>query len=116
MKTNASVSEDRRKNPRIAFHLSVAVTGRKGLKEIRNFGIYGVFIKTDNPSQFKLMEKILLVMKLPHEKRGMGVKAKVVHVSKKGIGVEFIDVSPQDSMSLECCFNVFRGTMPLPGT
>jgi hypothetical protein len=54
-------------------------------------------------------------MKLPHKKSAMGVKAKVVHVSKKGIGVEFIDVSPQDSISLECCFNVFRGTMPLPG-
>ena len=108
--------DERRKNPRIDFHLKVLIRGQRGLKEIRNFGLYGVFIRTDNPSQFKRGDEIYVAMKLPGEKKAMYVKAKIVHIIKKGIGVEFIDVPPKDAMIMEYCFNIFKDTVPLPGT
>jgi hypothetical protein len=109
------IPEDRRKLPRIDFHLPVAIGGQKGLKEIRNFGVVGVFIQTENPSQFKIGSRILLVTKLPHEKKPMRVRAEVIHVSEKGIGVEFLDVIPEDIMALERCFSIFKHTIPMPG-
>ena len=90
------------------------MSGQKGLVKIRNFGIDGAFIQTDDPLKFKSGGQILLVIKLPHEKRTIGVKASIAHVSAKGMGVGFVDVAPQDAMSLESCFNVFRETMPMP--
>jgi hypothetical protein len=80
------IPEDRRKMPRIEFHLPVAIGGKKGLKEIRNFGVVGVRIR-----------------------------ARVIHVSKEGIGVELLDVIPQDIMALERCFSIFKHTIPMPG-
>ncbi len=115
MRGKTTIPKERRKNPRIDFRLSVAVGGQKGLKEIQNFGVYGVFVKTDTPSQFKPRQQIFLVMRLPHERRAVTIKSKVVHVSKKGIGVEFAGVSPQNVMSLEQCFHIFKSTMPMPG-
>ena len=108
--------EDRRKMPRIDLHLPVAIGGQKKLKEIQNFGVVGVFIRTENPSQFKVGSRILLATKLPHEKKTMRIRAQVIHVSEKGIGVEFLDVIPEDIMALERCFSIFKHTIPMPGT
>jgi Tfp pilus assembly protein PilZ len=94
----------------------VIVRGKEGLKEVRNFGLYGVFVETENPSQFKSGDEIYLAMKLPREKKAVQVKGRVAHISERGIGVEIIDLPPKDAMSMELCFNVFKHTVPLPGS
>jgi hypothetical protein len=112
----ASPSEDQRKSPRIDLHLGVMVRDQQGVKEVRNFGLYGIFVQTEDPSQFKTGDEIYLVMKLPPENRPLELKSRVAHVSEKGIGIEFVDLPPIDAMSMEFCFNVFKHTTPLPGT
>jgi hypothetical protein len=112
----ASPSEEKRKHPRIDFHLGVMIRGRQGLKEIRNFGLGGVFVGTEDPSQFESGDEVYLIMKFPSETKAMQVKSRVAHTSDKGIGVEFIDLNPRNAMSMEYCFNIFRHTVPLPGT
>jgi len=109
-------SEEKRKHPRIDFHLRVMIRGRQGLKEIRNFGLYGAFVRTEDPSQFESEDEVYLIMKFPSEKSAMQVKSRVAHTSDKGIGVEFIDLNPKHAMSMEYCFNIFRHTVPMPGT
>jgi len=112
----ASPSEEKRKHPRIDFHLGVMIREHHGLKEIRNFGLGGVFVGTEDPSRFKSGEEVYLIMKFPSETKAMQVKSRVAHTSDNGFGVEFIDVSPKNAMSMEYCFNIFRHTVPLPGT
>ncbi len=109
-------SKDKRKSPRIDFHLSVIVKGQPEIREVRNFGLYGVFLRTEDPYQFKTGDEIYVTMKFPPEKESLQLKASVVHVSERGVGVEFVDVPPKDAMSLEFCFNVFKHTVPLPGS
>lgn len=109
-------SKDKRKSPRIDFHLSVIVKEQPELREVRNFGLYGVFVQTEDPDQFKSGDEIYITMKFPPEKESLHLKARVAHISDKGVGVEFVDVPPRDAMSLEFCFNVFRHTVPLPGS
>jgi hypothetical protein len=115
MTVKMNPSKEKRGSPRIDFRLSVMVRGRQGLKEVRNFGLYGVFIQTEDPSQFKSGDEIYLKMKLPREKKAIQVKARVAHVSEKGVGIEFIDLPPRDAMSMDLCFSLFKHTIPLPG-
>ena len=108
-------SKKERRRPRIDFHLEVMIRGQRGFKTIRNFSPHGVFVHADNPLQFNNGDDVYLVMKFPHERKAIEVKARVVHVSEKGIGVEFIDLSPKDAMTIEYCFHIFKHTVPLPG-
>ncbi len=116
MTTKVSMPIERRRSPRIDFHLSVMIRGQQGLRQIRNFGIYGVFIQTENSSQFKGGGKIYLAMKLPGEKNVMEAKARIAHISPKGVGVEFVDLAREDVRSVKHCFDFFKHTVPMPGT
>ncbi|MBW1740613.1 MAG: PilZ domain-containing protein [Deltaproteobacteria bacterium] len=107
---------DKRKKPRIEFRLPVMIKGQPGLKKIKDFSLCGLFIEVQNASQFKPGDEIDLLMKLPDHKNAIQVRARVVRVAQKGIGVEFIDMNPQHAMALEFCFHVFKNTIPLPGS
>jgi Tfp pilus assembly protein PilZ len=113
--TEAQSPKEERRSPRIDFHLEVTIRGRHGLETVKNFSLFGVFVHTENPSQFQVGDEVQLIMKFPTEKKPLEVKARVVHVSEKGIGVEFIDMPPKKAMTIEYSFNVFKHTVPLPG-
>ena len=109
------MANDKRGNARIDFHLPVKIKGHQGLKKIKDFSLSGlfIFIEMQDRSQFKQGDEIDLVMVLPHEKNPIEPKARVAHVTGEGIGVEFVDLSPQHAMALEYCFRIFKDTMPL---
>ena len=105
--------KEKRLAPRIEFHLDVVVRGLKGIKQVNNFSIGGVFIQTDLSTSFKRGDKIELVTRLPLEKRIMLIKAQVAHVTSKGMGVQFLDVHGPCAQAIQSNFDVFRGTIPL---
>ncbi|NVL89864.1 MAG: PilZ domain-containing protein [Desulfobacterales bacterium] len=105
-----------RKNPRIDFYLPVTIKGHQGLNKVIDLSMGGLLIQIEDTSPFKIGDEVDLVIKLPHEKNAIQVKARVARVIKEGIGVEFIDLSPRDQMSLEYCFHVFKSTVPLPNS
>jgi len=107
------MDKEERKEPRIDFHLPVMIKGQKGLSKTRDFSLRGLFIQIQDTSKFKKGDEVNLVMRLPQEKNSMQVKARVMRVTKKGVGVEFVDLSPQHAMALEFCFHVFKHTIPL---
>jgi Tfp pilus assembly protein PilZ len=107
---------DRRKSPRIELHLYLTIKGEPAPQAIRNFGLYGVFIQTENPSRFKTGDEINVVMKLLNQTENMLVNGRVAHVSDKGIGVEFTDLRPQDAMAMELCYESAKHAAQLPGT
>ncbi|MBW2037340.1 MAG: PilZ domain-containing protein [Deltaproteobacteria bacterium] len=109
------MGRDKRREPRIDFHLPISIKGHTGVYSIRNFSLVGVFIKTPTPSEFKVGEEIEVIARLPNEKRPIHAKAKVAHVKRNGIGIEFVDILPQDAMALKFCFHVFKHTIPYPG-
>jgi hypothetical protein len=109
-----SPKKDRR-SPRIDFNLEVRIKGRQGLETVENFSLAGFFIRMEDPSQFEVGDELDLTMKFPTEKKPVEVRARVAHVTHKGLGVAFIDLPPKVAMTIEYCFNVFKHTLPLPG-
>jgi c-di-GMP-binding flagellar brake protein YcgR len=110
------MGSERRKTPRIDFHLPVMIKGYKGTNKVMDFSLTGLFIQVEDSSLFTEEDIVWIIMQLPHEKRPMEVKARVARVAGDGIGVEFMDLSPEQTKALENCFDVFRHTIPLPGT
>jgi Tfp pilus assembly protein PilZ len=110
------VASDKRRSPRIDLHLDVTVKGKEGVQGVRNFSLCGLFLQTEDPLRFTPGDEIVLVMRLPSEDKPVELRGRVVHVSKNGIGVEFLEMPAQDAMSMESCFHIFKGTLPLPRT
>jgi len=104
---------DKRKTPRIEFHLEVVVKGCEGTTEIRDLSLGGLFIRLEDPGHLKEGDVVHLVMQLPFEKTPLYVRAKVVRVTSEGVGVEYMNLLPHQEMILEQCFHIFRHTMPI---
>ena len=110
------MEQERRLAPRIDFHHDVIVNRSRKLRQIRNFSIGGAFIRVDNPSEFDPGKKISLFTKFPLETKPTVMHAQITHVEKQGIGVKFVDLMGRNADVLEYNFEVFKGTLPMPGT
>ncbi len=110
------MNEDKRRTPRIDFHHEVLIKDTKGIKKIKNFSTNGAFIETKDPLQFKRGDKIGIITRLPLEEKAILIRAKVVYISSKGIGVQFYDLWGKKAEAVDYTFEVYKGTIPLPGT
>jgi hypothetical protein len=110
------MEKERRRTPRIDFHHEVMVNRSRTLWMIRNFSIGGAFIQTDNASEFDKGRKIILFTKFPLETNPTVMHARIAHIEEYGIGVQFIDLMGRNADVVEYNFEVFKGTLPLPGT
>ncbi|UCF56516.1 MAG: PilZ domain-containing protein [Deltaproteobacteria bacterium] len=110
------MEQERRNVPRIEFRLKVMINFHPRPGKIMNFSTAGAFIQTRNPLEYRPGDEIELATKFPLEKKTSHINAQVAHVKSDGIGVRFRNVRPQDAADIEYCFNVFKNTLPLPGT
>ena len=104
------MQEDQRDAPRTAFRLEVEVWGRSGPHKITDFSTTGAFIRTEGPSQFRPDDQIDLVLKFPTEEEAMLLKAQVSRVTEEGIGVKFMNLTPDYAKVIEACYEAFRDT------
>ena len=107
---------DKRGVPRIDLYLPLTVKRRKGAKKIKDLSLTGLFIELENASSFQEWDEVDLVIELPYEENSMEVRARIVRLIGDGMGVEFVDISPQNAHTLEYWFNVYRHTVPIPGS
>jgi hypothetical protein len=115
-KRTFNMEKEKRLTPRIEFHHDVIINRSREVRKMKNFSTSGAFILTDNPSQFKPGIKISLFMKFPLEQKPMVMHAEITHVEEEGIGVKFVDLLGRNADMVEYNFEVFKGTLPLPGT
>ncbi|MBW2172792.1 MAG: PilZ domain-containing protein [Deltaproteobacteria bacterium] len=109
----AGMGSEKRRNPRIDIHLPVEMTMQQEEPQmVKDLSVGGLFIETTNPSEFRVGDKIELVMREPADSRLMRLNAQVAHVGKNGIGVEFFNVTAEDQKALKTCFDLFRYTWP----
>ena len=110
------MEKERRQMPRIAFHHDVIINRSRKIRKMKNFSTTGAFILTDDLSQLESGNKISLFMKFPLEQKPMIMHAEITHVGEQGIGVKFVNLLGRNADAVEYNFEVFKVTLPLPGS
>jgi Tfp pilus assembly protein PilZ len=72
-----------------------------------NISQSGVFIETRRP--IFVGEEILMDFKIEGVNKTLKIKAKVVHASSRGVGIEFKNVDPTLSQILPAIFDLMEG-------
>ena len=106
-------SSNRRKYPRLAFHIPVSVMGFSEKAQVVDFSLNGFFIQMDATAELKEGRQVRLALMFPDEKTSTVIKAKVIHAEKNGFGCQFIDLSPTIIDLLEKNFDIYSATLPI---
>jgi hypothetical protein len=94
------MAEDNRKHVRIAFHLPVEIKGHKGPHKISELSMGGLFVDSNSPRQFKRGDEINMVARVSDEEEPIHAICRVTHVTREGIGIEFVHITLQDAWEL----------------
>lgn len=108
-----SVTAERRNNTRIELHLPVVILGVDERAQIIDFSLNGFHIETRSQTRLETGRHITLALQLPSERGILKIRAKVVYQDSKGIGCEFINLTPHLAATLQRCFSIFNATMPV---
>ena len=110
------MTEERRINPRIDLDFQIAIAGLKGMERTKNFSTGGLFIFTGHAEHFKRGDSVNLTTKLPLEEKVVKLRGEIAHISDKGMGVKFVDLTGSAHTAIDHTFQVFQATIPLPGS
>ena len=104
---------ERRKHPRIAFHVPVSVIGLSEEARVVDFSMSGFFIQMDTTVKLKEKQQVHLALRFPHERAGTVIKVIVAHIDQNGFGCQFTHLSPLINKLLENNFDMYSGTLPI---
>lgn len=104
---------DRRKHPRIAFHVPVSVMGLNEKARVIDFSLNGFYIEMNARGKLNEGQQVRLATRFPHEKSITIFKAVVVHIDQNGFGCQFVHLSPLINELLEKYFDIYSGTLPI---
>jgi len=106
------MTQEERKASRVDFGLELEIWGYRGPNKIVDLSTSGIFIQTEDPSQYEMGDEIDLVLKFPTEEEAMLLKAQVVRITSDGIGTRFINITPHSAKIIEDCYSAFKDTAP----
>ncbi len=110
------MEKERRRALRTPFHLEIEVWGRDESPNITDLSTSGVFISSENASQYKPGDEIDIVLKFPTEEEAMWLQVEVSRVAEDGIGVKFLNVTPYYAEIIERCYMTFMDRGPQEDT
>lgn len=84
------VTRERRKDERLEFNCDATVLGFRGIQEITDFSIGGLYLKGEIPDRIGVGHVKYINVKLPTEKYVTRFKAKVMRKTYGGIGCQLI--------------------------
>ncbi len=105
--------EDRRKNPRLEFHCEARIKGIKNVVKITDISLEGFFFELKTSSRLKMGQAVDVNLSFPTKNKPVRVTAKFINQTKKGIGCEFVNLSPQNKEDIQNCFETFKDMIPI---
>ena len=109
----SDVHENHRQHPRLEFHCPARIQGIKGVFRVTDISMGGAFLELEPTSGFKVGQAFNLIMKLPTEYEPITSKVKVANIRKRGVGLEFMNLTPKNEQIIRFCFETFKDTIPL---
>ena len=110
---NVKVDKERRENPRLDFRCKATIRGINQVVEISDISMGGFFFELETKKKLKMGTLVDVSMRLPTEDHAIRLKAKLISQNNRGIGCQFIGLSPENEAAIRNCFETFKDTLPI---
>jgi hypothetical protein len=104
--------DDKRKHPRLDFQCTGMIMGQEAV--ITDLSMGGLFAELDEiPELLKVGKVTNIDLDLPTENDSPRMKVKVINQNDRGVGCKFIDLSAENRLAIQNCFDEFKNTLPV---
>jgi hypothetical protein len=107
------VDKERRNTPRLDFRCKATIRGINQVVEVNDISMGGFFFELQTKKKLKMGVLVDVSMRLPTEERAIRFKAKMINQNTKGVGCQFVGLSPETEEAIRNCFEMFRDTLPI---
>ena len=111
-RTHIDVQHERRQHPRLEFHCDCTIRGITGVRKITDISLGGFFFELKTSKRLRMGQTVDVAINLPTEPQALHVKAKFVNQTERGIGCQFVDMTPEKLDAVRKCFDTFKDTLP----
>ena len=112
-KQHTNANPERRKHPRLGFHCNATIRGINQVLKVTNISLGGFFFELVTKKKLKLGTLVDVSMRLPTEENLISFKAKLISQGKRGIGCQYVGLTPDITEAIRNCFETFKDTMPI---
>jgi hypothetical protein len=110
---NIKVDKDRRNNPRLDFRCKATIRGINQVVEVSDISMGGFFFELQTKKRLKMDTLVDVSMRLPTEDQAIRFKAKMISQTDRGIGCQYVGLSPETEEAIRICFETFKDTLPI---
>jgi PilZ domain len=107
------VSQERRQYPRLEFRCTALFGHLKEALDVIDLSLNGLFVEVEHKTGLDPGCIVSLALKLPTEEQAILLNVKIANSNQRGVGCQFIDLSPNTFQAIKHCFETFRDTLPI---
>lgn len=107
------VTTERRHHPRLEFRCTALFGHLKDVLKVTDLSLNGLFIEVVDKAGLEPGRVVSLAIKFPTEEKAILLRARVVNLSRRGVGCNFVNLSMTNFEVIKTCFETFRDTLPL---
>ena len=107
------VEQEQRIHPRLDFYCEASIRGIAGVRKITDISLGGFFFELETTKRLKMGQVVEVSIDLPTESHPIKVRVRFVNQNDRGIGCQFVDMSPYNRDAVRRCFETFKDTLPI---
>ncbi|MFO7643828.1 MAG: PilZ domain-containing protein [Desulfosarcina sp.] len=107
------VSAERRQFLRLEFRCTALFGHLKEVLKVTDLSLSGLFVEVVDQTGLTPGRAVSLAIKFPTEEKAVLLKARVVNINQRGVGCQFMDLTPTAFEAIKTCFETFKDTLPL---
>jgi c-di-GMP-binding flagellar brake protein YcgR len=107
------VEKDRRITPRLDFSCKATIRGINQVVDVTDISMGGFFFELQTQKKLKMDTLVDVSMRLPTEDQAIRFKARMINQNERGIGCQFVGLSPENEEAVRNCFDTFKDTLPI---
>ncbi len=104
---------EKRRHPRLTFHCNATIRGIHDVVRVTDISLGGFFFELKTKKKVKMGSLVDVSIRLPTETDTLRFKAKLISQGPRGIGCQYISLTPDIQESIRNCFEIFKDTLPI---
>ena len=110
---DVKVEKERRVHPRLDFQCKATIRGINQVVNVTDISLGGFFFELETKKKLKMGALVDVSIRLPSEEQTIRFKAKLISQNERGIGCQYVGLSPENEEAIRFCFETFKDTLPI---